>query len=397
MIRRPLAASLTLVFCSACLPITCGPAGDDEWMIPDAGPQEQCWGSTQKGQKQPDDAQVRITGRAVRADGSRAGEKAALIKPMTLGDLFWNIATLGSLCLLGNLSDDMTKDCEQLRTAPLDSQGNFAFVMKASESRTAFLQTPHAFRLIVAAPKQVPQASGAWMETIAEVQGQEVTLPELRLWEPSFALPVGNGRVTVEFAAPPAQPACYRLEATRLLVENDKADVLWSQTIANADSVDLRLFEDFKTTVTVSVTQANRNDAGQRLVMGTPRLPLQGVLVPLSRGAACSVGAKSYPAAGCAVTDGKPTTSLAPGNELLTVDLGTEKPIDLVVVRAELSDGRLEVSTDGTRWVAVGDTTVSFSAIRPPVGTRARFLRLAQPKAQPDYPTIQSVREVSVW
>lgn len=397
MIRRPLAASLTLVFCSACLPITCGPAEDEEWMKPDAGPQEQCWGSTQKGTKQPDDAQVRITGRAVRADGSRAGEKAALIKPMTLGDLFWNIATLGSLCLLGNLSDDMTKDCEQLRTAPLDGQGNFAFVMKASESRTAFLQTPHDFRLIVAAPKQAGQASGAWLETIAEVEGQEVTLPELRLWEPSFALPTGNGRVTVEFGAAPSLPTCYQVEATRLLVENAKADVLWSQTIANGDSVDLRLFEDFKTTVTVSLTQANRYDASQRLILGTPRLPLQGALVPLSRGAACTVGAKSYSGTACTVTDGKPTTSLAPGNELLTVDLGSEKPIELIVLRAELSDARLEVSTDGTRWVAVGDTTVSFSAIRPPSGTRARYLRLAQPKAQTDYPTIHAVREISVW
>jgi len=99
------------------------------------------------------------------------------------------------------------------------------------------------------------------------------------------------------------------------------------------------------------------------------------------------------------MTDGD-LTSLAglkaAGKKVVTgavIDLGSVRPIDLVVTRGFTGQFLVEVSTDGTTWQPVGSALGRTVAVDPPGTPSARFVRVRSATG-----VDQSLAsEVSVW
>lgn len=76
----------------------------------------------------------------------------------------------------------------------------------------------------------------------------------------------------------------------------------------------------------------------------------------------------------------------------MTVDLGSVRPVSLVVARGCLC--RLDTSEDGTEWRPFADLRAVDTSTRAPRATSARFVR-ATPRSEGG--DLSSLRELSVW
>lgn len=101
----------------------------------------------------------------------------------------------------------------------------------------------------------------------------------------------------------------------------------------------------------------------------------------------------------CPITDGDLTTLAglrASGKKVVTgavIDLGSVRPVNLVVTRGFAGQFLVEISTDGMTWQPVGSELGRTVAVDPPGTPSARFIRVRSPTGLDQ----SLASEISVW
>jgi hypothetical protein len=108
---------------------------------------------------------------------------------------------------------------------------------------------------------------------------------------------------------------------------------------------------------------------------------------------------RSTPQGTCPVTDGnliapaRLVTSQAHVVTGVVVDLGTVRPIRLVVVRGVAGQFVIDVSADGSHFAQAGADSGSAVAFAPPDAPAARYVRVRSPSGLDE----SLMDQVSVW
>ena len=348
------------------------------------------------------DANVEISGRALDASGKPlANAKVLLFKQADLGEVVFGtvlaVGTLSTICLL----PDAPAICRKARTATTDDDGRYEFELKGSDTQGT-LGTESTLNVVFAASKAQSSTTVSFT-----AKDESISLPDARLWRSAARVSQSSGRIGLSWAPLPPKAGDDAAYSTQLF-EADSQSALWSQSASGRSaSVDARILEDQAGSVAVSATTklSGASGAGEvRASYLSPRLPVHATAgTPPSRGRPCAaVTGTAPPKAGrlstCAATDGdlrSPARLSSKKAGVVTgavIDLGSSRPVSLVVARGFAGQCLVELSDDGMTYRTVA-TSSGTAAVEVPGSPSARFVRLRSPAGLDE--SLSS--EVSVW
>jgi hypothetical protein len=348
------------------------------------------------------DASVEISGRALNASGKPlAGARVLLFKQADIGEVvFGTVLTVGSLstiCLL----PEAPAICRKARTATTDADGRYHFELKGSDTQGT-LGTESTLNVVFAGPR----AQGSTTVSFT-AKDEAITLPDARLWRSAPTVSRPSGRIQLSWSTVPSAAGSDPAYSAQLF-EAGGASALWSQPASGRRAtIDPRILEDQPGSVAVgagTTLSGGSGAGGVRASYLSRRLRVTATAgTPPSRGRPCAaVTGTAPPKAGpfspCSVTDGdlkRParlsgaTAAVVSG---VVIDLGSSRPVSLVVTRGFLGQFLVEVSGDGRSYRTVA-TSAGSAAIAVPGNPSARFVRLRSPVGLDE--SLSS--EVSVW
>ncbi len=332
------------------------------------------------------DATVRITGRALDASGHPlSGAKVLLFKRADLGEIVIGttlaIGTLSTICLL----PEAPAVCGKARTATTAGNGRYEFELKGSDTQGT-LGSEATLSVVFSGA----EAQGS--TSVSFVAGDtEVRVPDARLWRARPRLTSPGGPVRLSWS-PLGDGAGDDVEHVVQALDADTGSVLWSQPATGTEAaVDPRVLEDRPATIAVGATAdlpGGREAGDVRVSYLSARLPVEGSAgAPVSRGRACAAvtgpqARLAAPTPGCPFTDGDlaaPARLDADGRATVTgvvVDLGSVRPVDLVVARGFAGQFLVELSRDGRTFRPVASELGTTVAVDPPATPSARFIRV---------------------
>ena len=348
------------------------------------------------------DATVRISGHALDARGRPlADAKVLLFKQADLGEILVGttlaIGTLSTICLL----PDPPAVCNAARTVTTDEDGRYEFELKGSDTQGT-LGTESTLNVVFSGR----EAEGSTSVSFT-VKDTSVTVPDARLWKAAPDVS-DSGPIRLSWNPLPAAVG-DDAEYSAQLLDADTGSVLWSQEASGDETtVDPRILEDRTGSVAVNAGTSLSGGSGTGDVRAnylSVRLPVGDTAgAPPSRGRPCAavIGTKptlAEPPESCPMTDGDLSTAArlpGPGKQTVSgvvLDLGSVRPVDLVVVRGFAGQFLVEVSTDGTAWQPLGSELGRTVAISPAGEVSARFVRVRSPTGLDE----SLAAEVSVW
>jgi hypothetical protein len=349
------------------------------------------------------DATVRISGRALDAQGRPlSGAKVLLFKQADLGEILVGttlaIGTLSTICLL----PDPPAVCNKARTVTADQNGEYEFELKGSDTQGT-LGTESTLNVVFSGPAAQGSTSVSFT-----VKDTTVAVPEARLWKAAPQLSDSDGQIRLSWKPLPAAAGGDAGYSAQLL-DGETGSVFFSQSASDDEAtVDPRLLEDRPGSIAVNAGTSLSGGSGTgdvRAYYLSAPLPVDDTAgAPPSRGRPCAAVIGTAPTLGdppetCPMTDGDLTTLAglrAPGKKVVTgavIDLGSVRPIDLVVTRGFAGQFLVEVSTDGTTWQPVGSELGRTVAIDPAGTPSARFVRVRSPTGLDQ----SLASEISVW
>ncbi|MCW2786482.1 MAG: LigA protein [Marmoricola sp.] len=347
------------------------------------------------------DAPVHISGRVLDAAGHPLTHtKVLLFKQADIGEVVFGtvlaVGTLSTVCFL----PDPPALCEKARTVTTDSDGRYAFDLKGSDTQGT-LGTASTLNVVFSGPK----AQGSTTVSFT-AEKADITLPDARLWRSGARTAAGSGGIRLSWRSLPGSAGSHPRYSAQ--VYDGDGTALFTQSASGGNAtVDPRVLEDTSGTVAVSAGTSLSGGSGGgdvRASFLSARLRARGAGAPPSRSHRCAAVTGTGPVhdgafSRCAITDGRlgtPARLSASGGAVVSgalVDLGSVRPISLVVARGFAGQFLVEVSTNGTTFSPVTTDTGSAAVVEVPAGTRARYVRLRSPTGLDE--SLSS--EISVW
>jgi hypothetical protein len=347
------------------------------------------------------EADVHVSGRALDASGRPLADTTVLLfKQADLGEVvFGTVLAVGSLstvCLL----PDPPAICDEARTATTDGEGRYEFDLKGSDTQGT-LGTESTMNVVFAG------GSGTSTTISFTAEEADISLPDARLWRANPRVAQSPGSIRLSWRGLPDAAGDDPSYSAQLY--EAAGHVQWSEPASGGSAtLDPRILEERDGEVAVNAYAAldGADGAGDvRASYLSSRLPVRATAgVPPSRGRPCAAVTGTAPARDsafgrCGATDGEldePARLRARGRAVVAgvaVDLGSARPIDLVVARGFTGQVLVEASDDGRSYRTIATTAGLAIAVRPQVPTTARFLRLRSPTGLDQ--SLSS--EVSVW
>jgi len=346
-------------------------------------------------------ADVTVSGTALSASGQPLADTTVLLfKQADIGGvLFGGILALGSLgtvCLL----PDAPALCNKARTAKTDSRGRYHFELKGEDTQGT-LGTEATLNVVFSG------SGGTASTTVSFTAKQDaVRLPAARLVDLAPRVTQPAGQIRVSWTALPAAAGRKAGYSAQLFAARGQS-ALWTQTATGRrTTLDPRLLEDRSGTVAVGASTELPGGSGTGTVHGyylSEKLPVRATAgAPPSRGKRCAAVTGTAPAkdgafSACAATDGDlDTAARLSGSGVVTgavVDLGSVRPVSLVVGRGFAGQVLVEISTNGSTFSTVGTSSGSAVAVTVPGGQRARYVRLRSASGLDE----SLSAELSVW
>jgi len=330
-------------------------------------------------------ASVVVSGTALNAAGKPlANTKVLLFKQADIGGvLFGGILALGSLgtvCLL----PDAPAICNKARTATTDGRGRYHFDLKGEDTQGS-LGTEATLNVVFS-------AKGSTSTTVSfTAKKTAIELPKARLVNLAPRVSQADGRIQVSWSGLPAGAGRQASYSAQLFAGQGQS-ALWTQTASGRrTTLDPRLLEDRSGTVAVGASTVLPGGAGTGTVHGyylSKKLPVRATAgAPPSRGKRCAAVTGTAPVkdgafSRCAATDGDLDTAArlsTSSGAVVTgavVDLGSVRPVSLVVGRGFTGQVLVEISTNGRTFSTVATNSGSAVAAKIPGNQRARFVRL---------------------
>jgi hypothetical protein len=336
-----------------------------------------------------DDAKVTISSRVTAAGRPVSEARVSLQSSGSVSDLVQALPGVSLVCLLG--------DCEARPDRELRSGSDGGLSISTNGRHTKTTGGGARWLSLTAAdPDEPADARTGGAATLAfQVLSEKVDLPPLSLWRTPLRIDLAAGVVT--FQPPPVAADVELLitDAQGNLVEQRAG----SSTRARFDP---RLLEDLPVEVTLVAT---RKVGGVTQVWRSPVVDAKGTRRPLTRGLPC--GAEGP----CALTDGRlalheakvaSCADVPEGAETCALgdrrvlDLGTARPLQLVVVRGLAAVITVEASVDGKAWTRLAPYDTG-----PPERMRDVVVQRRKPGAGPvrylRVESTSSLAEVSAW
>jgi hypothetical protein len=348
------------------------------------------------------DAEVHISGRALDPAGKPLRDaRVLLIKQPDLGEVvFGTVLTVGTLSTVC-FANDAPAICDKAEVTTTDEDGSYAFDLKGSDTQGT-LGTESTMSVVFSA-----EAGSASTSISFTVEESEVSLPAARLWRSRTKVAQTGGAIRLAWR--PLPRAAGDDPAYTAQLWGRHSTPIWTEPVSPGEAtLDPRILEDQSGFAAVGATTTLSGAEGADEVRASyllPQVPVRrSAGVPLSRAHPCASVTGTAPAedgafAICRATDGdldRPARLEGRGKQVVTgvtVDLGSRRPIDLVVGRGFSGQIVVEASADGTTYQLVASATGTAFAVRPQSPTTARFLRLRSPTGLD-----QSLSaEVSVW
>ncbi|RNL80870.1 discoidin domain-containing protein [Nocardioides marmorisolisilvae] len=349
-------------------------------------------------------ASVVVSGTALNAAGQPlANTKVLLFKQADIGGvLFGGILALGSLgtvCLLPK--GDAPDICHKARTATTDDRGRYHFDLKGEDTQGS---------LGTEATLNVVFSSGGTTSTTVSFSAKEtaIQLPTARLVNLAPHVSQSGGGIRVGWTRLPSAAGRKASYSAQLFAARGQS-ALWTQTATGRSAtLDPRLLEDRDGSVAVGAATVLPGGTGTGTVRGyylSKKLAVRATAgAPPSRGKRCAAVTGTAPAkdgafSRCAATDGDLDNAarLISGNGAVVtgavVDLGSVRPVSLVVGRGFTGQVLVEISTDGRTFSTVATSSGTAVATKVPGNQRARYVRLRSPSGLDQ--SLSS--ELSVW
>lgn len=345
------------------------------------------------------DAAVVVSGTALDASGKPLADTTVLLfKQADIGGVIFGgifaLGSLGTICLL----PDAPAVCNKARTARTDDQGRYRFDLKGEDTQGT-LGTEATMNVVFS-------GTGGSTTVSFTVKDTTIDLPEARLVNlaPRVARP--GGRIQVRWNGLPAAAGRGAAYSAQLFGAGG-ASALWSESAkGRRATLDPRLLEDRNGTVAVGASTTLPGGSGTGTVRGyylSKKLAVKASAgAPPSRGKRCAAVTGTAPAENgsfgrCAATDGDlDSPARLRGDGVVTgtvVDLGSVRPVDLVVARGFAGQVLVETSTDGRTFSTVATSAGSAVAVDVPGSPRARYVRLRSPAGLDE----SLSAELSVW
>ncbi|HET6154027.1 MAG TPA: discoidin domain-containing protein [Marmoricola sp.] len=343
-------------------------------------------------------AAVHIAGRALDSSGKPlAHAKVLLFKQADIGEVVFGtvlaVGTLGAACLVPH----GPAICAKARTATTDADGRYSFDLQGSDTQGT-LGTASTLNVVFT-------GKSAGTTTVSFTADKAaIKLPDARLWNADPRVSQSD-RIRVSWSRLPAGAGSSTGYSAELFSQGAAAP-LWSQSASGSGtSIDPRITEGEPGSVAAGAHSTLEGGSGTGTVHASylsTRLQIRGTGdVPASRGRLCApVTGTTPPRTGtythCAETDGDlETAAHLSGHGVVAgtvIDLGSRRPIDLVVARGFSGQFLVELSDDGRTWHPVA-TNSGTAAVTVPGRPTARYVRLRSPAGLDE--SLNS--EVSVW
>ena len=348
-----------------------------------------------EGSRVDPNATITVSGAVTAPDGSPAA-----MRPVKLGtgveesDGAFAVLTVGLSCTTGACTGNV-------RATETDETGAYSLTLKGSDTQSTFGEAVSVLVSTTGAPRP-SEVSGPMTSVRFRVQTEAVSLPPLPLVDPGLALDVAGG-VRARWATERAGPYDVAFD------DGDDVPVWVATTTESSVVIDPRVLEDTAGRVVVSGSyQESIEGSDAAMQWRSPGVPYAaGAGAPPSRGRPCrfvdAAGTSVDSADGCHLTDGDladsavtPSICADPAGAgpcsdavAVVVDLGTDVPAHLVVVRGCDGGCGVEVSADGTTFVPAGSASDRYGQVILGGGPiRAVKVGLG---------TGAGLREVSVW
>jgi len=347
------------------------------------------------------DADVTIEGRALDASGKPlANTDVLLFKQADIGEVIFGtvlaVGTLSTICLL----PDPPAICDDAQRTSTDSNGRYEFELKGSDTQGT-AGTESTMNVVFASK------SGKGSTAVSfTAEDTDITLPDARLWRANPQVSQSPGSIRLSWQSLPAAAGGDPSYSAQLY-EPD-GSVQWSQA-ASGSSADLdpRILEDRDGSVAVTGYAELSGASGADEVRASylsASLPVRATAgAPPSRGRQCApvtgTAARDGRFSACGVTDGDLDQAAQLKGQRgavvsgVVVDLGSPRPISLVVARGFGGQVLVETSNDGRSYQTVATASGPAIATEPQLTVTARYVRLRSPGG-----LSQSLAaEVSVW
>jgi hypothetical protein len=347
------------------------------------------------------DAEIHIAGQVLDASGRPlSGAKVLLMKQADIGEVIFGtilaIGTLSTICF----APDPPAICDQARTTEADADGRYEFYLEGSDTQGT-LGTESTLTITFSGP---PAQGSTTLSFTAE--DTSITLPDAGLWRAKPRLTSSSGQIGLTWSGLPSSAGTDPAYSAQVYAADGQAP-LWSQPATGGKaSIDSRILEDLPgaVAVTAGTDLSGGSGAGDlRASFLSAQLPVDATAgAPPSRGHPCAAVTGTARLrigrlTSCAATDGDLTVAAhlsGQGDRVVTgavVDLGTSRPVSLVVARGFRGPFLLEVSDDGTAYRTV--MTSLGAAASPPGSPTARFVRVRSASGLDQ----SLLSELSVW
>jgi hypothetical protein len=324
------------------------------------------------------------------------GARVAFSRAGDVEDTFALLASLGFVCT----PPEPPRACQAEKVTTADEDGAYRFDLRGRDTQ-GIGRSARTLYLTAGFDPAGTEVTGPRTILRFIAQTKDLNLP-LRAWQPRLRIDPGPTELAVRTDAFPKDlaPAGVQPARTSLVFEDRAGALVWRQTMRGEGSgVDPRLLEDVDGVVAVVAQQDNApvspgrgTNLGYTIRSGGHRV--RGTAgAPVSRGTACALRAnpkaESF-VSSCSLTDGvfgQPDPS--PSADAAVIDLGSPRPIHLVVLRSCAGTCHLQHSMNARTWTRLGNGADQVITIEPGAVPRARYIRVRSGLVLPT--------ELSVW
>lgn len=351
-------------------------------------------------------ATVVISGRALGPSGRPlVGAQVRLFKEADIGEALLGsvlaVGTLGLICALPGAP----APCRSSFAATTDTSGAYRFQLKGSDTQ-GLIGEVDSLDVVIAAPGSGATAPSTVVRFTAAAT--TVDLPDARLWDARAQVTQTPGQIRLGWSALPTADGRSVTYSAQLY---DKLQqTLWSQAAgAGQAAIDARVLEDETGAATSASAYATvPGGTGTGTVHASylsARLPVHPTAgTPLSRRRPCSAVTgtttlRRWPQGVCPVTNGNlsaPARLIGGQAQFVTgvlVDLGTVRPVRLVVTRGVAGQFVIEASADGTNFQQLSMQLGSAVAFAPSGAPAARYVRVRSPAGLDE----SLMAQISIW
>ncbi len=351
-------------------------------------------------------ATVVITGRALDSAGHPfAAANVRLFREADLGQVLLGsvlaVGTLGLVCALPGAP----APCNSAHVATTDANGGYRFELKGSDTQ-GLIGEVNNLDVVIGAPGSGPTAPSTVLRFIAETTS--VSLPPARIWSAGARVEQTAAQIRLGWDALPSTDGGSVRYSAQLYDAHQQT--LWTQAAgASSTAIDARVLEDYSgasTAVTAYATVPGSANAGtvhaSYLSARLPVHPTAGAPPSRHRPCAAVTGSTTLPTTPqrvCPVTNGNlvaPARLVGAKAQIVSgvvVDLGTVRPVHLIVVRGMAGQFVIEVSSDGRQFRPLGTQLGSAVAFAPPGSPAARYVRVRAPSGLDE----SLMSQISIW